>query len=120
MDDAALAGGHGGEGVGLAGGANLLDGGLGEELQLAVAKDFEVVGVEGDAIVVFGFEAKDLSGDVLDGEEELSVAREEERGVGAGELDGELGCCRDQVWQFAQQNRWWWSAPGRCRLGCGA
>jgi hypothetical protein len=76
--------------VGLAGGADLLDGGLGEELELAVAEDFEVVGVEGDAVVVLGFEAEDLGGDVLDGEEEFAVAGEKKRSVRASEFDGEI------------------------------
>jgi hypothetical protein len=76
--------------VGLAGGADLLDGGFGEEFELTVAEDFEVVGVEGDAVVILWLEAEDFSGDVLDGEEEFTVAGEEKRGVGAGEFDGDV------------------------------
>jgi len=95
VDQASLAGGHGGEGVGLAGGADLLDGGFGEEFELTVAEDFEVVGVEGDAVVVLRLEAEDFSGDVLDGEEEFAVPGEEKWGVRAGEFDSDvrLGGC---------------------------
>jgi len=90
VEQAALAGGHRGEGVGLLGGADLGDGCLSGAAELLVAVGFESAGVDGDAVVFFGLEAEDLGGDVLDGVEQLAVAVDEERGVGAGEFDGEL------------------------------
>lgn len=87
MKDAALARGHGCEGEGLAGVADALDSGFGCHAELLVAKHFKVVGVEGDAVVLFVLEAEDLRGDVLDGEKEFSVACEKQGDVAAGELD---------------------------------
>ena len=67
MKETALAGGHGCEGEGLAGVADLLDGDLGGQLQLALAEDFEVVGVEGDAVVLLVLKAEDFGRDVFEG-----------------------------------------------------
>jgi hypothetical protein len=41
--------------------------------------------------MVFGFEPEDLGGDMLNGEEKLTVSSEKERGVRAGKLDRDLG-----------------------------
>lgn len=90
MEQAALAGGHGWEGVRLAGGLDALNCCSRGETKITVAVGLEAIGVEGDAIVVLGFEAKDLGCDVLDGVEEFAVAVGEERGVGAGEFDAEF------------------------------
>ncbi len=90
MKDAALAGAHRGEGEWLAGSANLLNGHLGHQVQFAIAGGLEAFGVEGDAVMVFRFEAEDLGGDVLNREEKLTVASEKERGVRAGKLDRDL------------------------------
>ena len=91
VEQAALAGVHWREGVGASRGAYLFDGSFGDHLQLAVAEELEVFGVEGDAVVLLGFEAEELGGEVLNGVEEFGVAGKEERGIGAGEFDGELG-----------------------------
>lgn len=91
VKQAALAGVHRREGVGPARGADSFHGGFGDQLKLAVAEELEVFGVEGDAVVLLGFEAEDLGGEVLDSVEEFGVAGEEDWGVGAGEFDGELG-----------------------------
>ena len=91
MKETALAGGHGCEGEGLAGVADLLDGDLGGQLQLALAEDFEVVGVEGYTVMLFVLEAEDLGSDVFEGEEKLAVASEQQRCVRAAELDADFG-----------------------------
>jgi hypothetical protein len=91
MQQAALARAHGVEGVGLAGAANALDGSLGCETQLLLTKHFEILGVEGDAVVVFVLEAEDFSGGVLEREEEFAVTGGEERRVRAGEFDFDFG-----------------------------
>jgi len=91
VQEAPLAGVHGGEEVGFAGEADLGDGLGGEVLQLAGAFGAEAVGVEGDAWEVFGLEVEGHAGEMLDGVEELTVSVEEERGVGAGKFDHEIG-----------------------------
>lgn len=91
VEQTALARVHRRKGIGAAGGADLFGGGFGDELELAVAEELEVFGVEGDAVVVFVFEAENFGGEVLDGVEEFAVACGEERGVGAGELDANFG-----------------------------
>jgi len=91
MKQATLARRHRRERKGLAGCADLLDGHLGHEVELPDAVCLEALGVEGDAVVVLGFEAKDLGGDVLNGVQEFPVAGEEERGIGAAEFDCDLG-----------------------------
>jgi len=91
VEQAALAGVHRREGVGAARGADTFDGGFGDHLKLAVAEKLEIFCVEGDAVVLLRFKAEDLGGEVLDGMEEFSVAGEQERSIGAGEFDGDLG-----------------------------
>ena len=66
MEHTTLSRGHGWECEGLACGSDLLDGGFGGELEIAVARGFETFGIEADAVVVFRFEAENLGGDVLD------------------------------------------------------
>ena len=60
VERTALAGGHGGEGVGCAGGVDAGDGGVCLLLELQVACGLEVGGVEGHAVVLVGGEAEDL------------------------------------------------------------
>jgi len=91
MQDAALARRHGREDISSRGGADLDDGGAGEAVQLTVPLCLESAGVEGDAVVLFGFEAQHFGGEVFDGEEELSVAGGEEMSVRPGEFDDDLG-----------------------------
>ena len=91
MEQATLAGHHGGEDVGRNGGANFGDRFGCKFADLAVASGFEVVGVEGDAIVLFLFETEDLGRDVLDGMEEFAVAVDEKGSVRAAEFDYDLG-----------------------------
>jgi hypothetical protein len=55
MEHATLPRGHGRKGEGLACGSNLLDCGFGGELEIAVPGGFEAVGIEADAVVIFGF-----------------------------------------------------------------
>jgi hypothetical protein len=94
MEHAALSRGHRRECVGLACGSDLLDGGFGGELEIAVAGSFEAFGIEADAVVVFGFKAEDFGGDVLDGVEEFAIMRQEEGGVGTSQLDFDVGTGR--------------------------
>jgi len=91
MEHEALARGHGGKRVGAARGSDVLDGCFSGELKIAVAGGFEALGVEADAIVVFGFEAEDLGGDVLDGVEEFAVVSQEQGGVGASQIYLDVG-----------------------------
>jgi hypothetical protein len=91
VEHAALSRGHRRECVGLACGSDLLDGGVGGELEIAVAGRLEAFGIEADAVVVFGFEAEDLGGDVFDGVEEFAAMRQEEGGVWAGQFDFDVG-----------------------------
>lgn len=88
MKEAALARAHGSEGVGFAGVADAGDSGGGLLLELEVALGFEAVGVEGNAVVLVGGEAEDLGAEVLECEKEFAVARGEEGGVGAEEVEG--------------------------------
>ncbi len=67
----------------------LLDCLRGGVAHLAVAVGFEVVGVEGDALLLVGLQAQDLDGDVFEGVEHLTVVGGEDLGVGAAELDVE-------------------------------
>jgi hypothetical protein len=83
---AAFSRGHGREGVRLACGSDFLDGCFGRKLKVAVAGGFEVFGIEGDAVVVLRLEAENLGGDVLDGVEKLTIASQEQRGIGTGQL----------------------------------
>lgn len=91
MQETALARGHGSEGEWLAGVTHLLDRDFGGQLQLALTEDFEVVGVEGDVVMLLVLETEDLGGDVLKGKEEFAVTGEEEGGVRAAELHADLG-----------------------------
>lgn len=93
VKDTALTGGHGREGEGTPGSTHLFDGHLCHQIQFAIACGLETVGVEVDLIVLFGFEAQDLGGDVFDGEEEFAVSGEQERGVGPKEFDFDFGGC---------------------------
>jgi hypothetical protein len=86
VEDAAVAGVHWSEAMGLAGGANVLDGGSDGGANGADVGGFEAIGVEGDEIVVFWIEAEHLGGDVLEGVEEFCVVVEEEIGVRAATL----------------------------------
>lgn len=54
------------------------DGGFGDEFELAGTEEFEVVGVERDAVVLFGFELEDLGSEVLDCVEEFGIPCGEE------------------------------------------
>ena len=71
------------------------------------------------------FEPQNLGGDVLDGVEELAVAGQQERSIGAGEFDGNLGrrdrrrrtCLLQPV--LHRRGRRSRVALGRCRQGCG-
>jgi hypothetical protein len=91
MEHTPLPRGHGWKCEGLARGSNLLDGGFGGELEIAVAGGLETFGVEVDTVVVFRFEAENLGGDVLDGVEKLAVMSQEHWSVGAGQLDLDVG-----------------------------
>jgi len=94
VQETPLAGAHGGECIGFTGGADAGDGGGRLLLELKVALGFEVVGVEGDVVVLVGGEAEELGAEMLEGEEEFAVTGGEERGVGAGEVEGErAGFC---------------------------
>jgi hypothetical protein len=87
MEHAALARVHGLKAEGLTGVFDFVDGGVGGILESAGAGSLVAVGIEGNAIVIFGLEAKDLGGDVLEGAEELAVAREQEIAVRSLALD---------------------------------
>jgi len=87
VEHAALAGVHGREAEGLAGVFDLVDGVVGSVLESAGAGGLEAVGVEGDAVVIFGFEAENLGGEVFEGTEEFAVTGEEEIGVGTFALN---------------------------------
>jgi hypothetical protein len=77
VEHAALSRGHGGKREGAACGSNLLHGCFGGELEIAIARGLEALGIEADAIVVLGSEAENLGGDVLDGVEEFAVVSQE-------------------------------------------
>jgi len=77
VEHAALARGHGGKRERAARGSYLLDGCFGGELEIAVTGGLEAFGIEADAVVVLGFEAENLGGDVLDGVEEFAVVGKE-------------------------------------------
>ena len=81
-------------------------------VELAVAGGLEAFGVEGDAVVIFGFEAKDLGGEVLDGVEKFAVTGEQERSVGAGEFDCDFGTGGDWIEEAVG------SPAGSLELGC--
>jgi len=87
MHHATLAGAHGFELVGLAGVFYVIDGLFGEFAEVGGTFGFETVGVEGDAVVVFGFEAENLGGDVLERTEKLAFFVEQKLCVGAFALD---------------------------------
>jgi hypothetical protein len=95
MEHTPLSRGHGWKCKGLARGSYPLDGGIGGELEIAVAGSLEAFSVEVDAVVVFGFEAENLGGDVLDGVEKLAIMRQEQGGVGTSQLDFDVGTGRD-------------------------
>ena len=78
MQQTAFARSHGCEGEGQAGVADFLDGDLGGKLQLALAEDLEVVGVERDAIMLLVLEAEDLGGYVFEGQEQFAVAGQQQ------------------------------------------
>ena len=109
-----------GEGEGFAGTPDAVDGGLGGKTQLLMAEHLVVVGVEGDAIVLLMLVANDLGCDVFECEEKLSVAGEEERDIGAGKFDADLGVGRGFAGAGAphRQGRRSRVALGRCRRGC--
>jgi hypothetical protein len=90
VEQPALTGVHGLKRVRTASGTDFLDGGFSDKLELAVAEKLEVVGIERDAVMLFGFELEDLGGEVLDCVEEFGVTCGEERGVGTGEFDGDF------------------------------
>lgn len=98
MQEAAFARGHGRKGEGEAGVADLLDGDLGGQLEFALAEDLEVVGIEGDAVVFFVLEAEDFGGYVLKGQQQLAVSGQQQGGVGAAELDANLGIGGSSGW----------------------
>ena len=87
MEHAALTGVHGLEAEGLAGVFDFVDGGVCGFAEGAGAGGFVAVGVEGDAVVLFGLEAEHLGGNVLEGAEEFSITGEEEITVRAFALD---------------------------------
>ena len=106
MHHATLAGAHGFELVGLASVFYLVDGFFGEFAEICGTLCFEAVGVEGDAVVVFWFEAEDLGGDVLERTEQLAILIEQEFCVRPFALDvnvtafeavwiSRTGACRD-------------------------
>jgi hypothetical protein len=81
MQGAAVAGSHGLEAVGLAGGTDVVDGGGGGLAHGPGAGGLEAVCVEGDEIEVLGFEAQHLGGDMFEGVEEFAVAGQEQGNV---------------------------------------
>ena len=89
MKHAALARGHRWEGVGPAACANLLDRRFRGEAEFPIPLCFETFSVKEDEVVFFGFEPKDLGGDVLDGVEKLTVAGKKEGSICAGKLDAD-------------------------------
>lgn len=91
MDDAALAGVHGREAEGLTGAGDFGDGLPGGGGELLVSAEFVAGGVEADAVVLFGGEAEELGGEVLEGVEEFGLTVKEEGDVRAGEVDLEDG-----------------------------
>ena len=78
VEHAALAGVHGLEAEGLAGVLDLIDSVVGGVAEGAGAGGFEAVGVEGDAVVVLGLEAKNFGGEVLEGAEDFAIVRQKE------------------------------------------
>jgi hypothetical protein len=94
MQHAALAGVHGLEAEGFAGVLDLVDGGVGGSAEGAGAGCLEAVGVEGDAIVVFGLQAQHLGGDMFEGAEELAIAAQQDFGVGALALDVDVAALK--------------------------
>jgi hypothetical protein len=90
MQHAALAGVHGREAVGTVGVIDDVDGFVGHFAQGRGALGLVAVGVEADAVVLFGFEIEDFGRDVLEGAEKLAFVVEEEIGVGALALNVEV------------------------------
>ena len=87
VEQAALAGVHGGKADGPAGGYDLSDGFDDGFLELAVAVGFEAGGIEADAVVLVWWEAEELGDDVFERIEEFAAALEQKGEVGAGELE---------------------------------
>jgi len=87
VEHAAFSGTHRSKLVWLAGANDAGGGGLGSELEFAGAESLEVVGVEGDLVVLFGIEADDLGGDVFEGAKDFAAAFGDEFSIRAGELD---------------------------------
>jgi hypothetical protein len=85
-----LAGGHDPKSKGLSGGVNPGDCSLSRKQKIVIARGLEAIGIEGDAIMLFGFEPQDLSGNVLDGVEQLPIAGRQERGIRTTQFDIEL------------------------------
>lgn len=95
MQGATFVGGHGREGEWAAGSADFLDSDFCHHIELSIAGSFEVLRVKVDQIVIFGFEAEDFCGDVLDGVEKFAVAGDQKRRIRSREVDCDLwGFCR--------------------------
>src|ERR1700761_5776632 len=91
MQHPALTRGHGRKRIGSAIGANLFDGRLSCKLEFPVALSFEACRIEKDEVMLFGFEPKDLGGNVLDGVKKFTVAGKKEGSISASKLDADQG-----------------------------
>jgi len=91
VKDTTLARGHRSERKRATGSTDLLYCHFGHKIQLAIAGGLETFGVEGDAVVIFGFKTENLGGDVFDGVKKFAVAGHEQGGIGTGKLDCDLG-----------------------------
>jgi hypothetical protein len=87
VEHAALAGVHGREAEGLSSVVYCVDGVVCSVLQGAGTGGLVAVGIEGDAVVIFGFEAEDLGSDVFESAKEFAFAGEKEVGIGPFAFD---------------------------------
>lgn len=91
MDDTALARGHRAELIGRAGLANFFGGDGGGGAEFLNSLRAMVVAVEADLFVFAGGQPQHFQGEQLEGAQEFSAAVEQQGGVGASEIDEDLG-----------------------------
>jgi hypothetical protein len=83
VEHTALARVHGWEAEGLAGIVDLIDGVFCGVLKCCGTSGFVAVGVKGDAVVVFRFEAKHLGGEMFQRAEQFAITLDEQRSIRA-------------------------------------
>jgi hypothetical protein len=87
VDDAALARRHRAEVVRSSGPANLLGGDVGRGAQFLNAQGAAILAVEADFFVLARRQVQHFKGKQFKGAQQLSAAIEQQRGIGAGEVD---------------------------------